>query len=316
MRRFFLSFLGVIACLLLNTSAIPAPTPPPINETINVDFVDLYLTASDKKGFITDLRKEEISVAEDGIPQAISTFSSFAGENQEIPLSLAFMIDNSGSMVEEVEGVWKIDLARDAGLMLIGELATLDRMMVISFDETPKFTTLSSNRSDTTQELHNVRVRFGGTALFDAMLSTIDHLNQERGRKILVVCSDGNDNLSKHKIDEVIQKMVNSPELTVVIMGTVASEVRSIPYDKVSVSSKGRENLQKMADSTGGYAFFPKSLKEATRVQQLIRSFVRSQYTLSYRSSNRNLDGSWRNINITCRRKGVTLNYRKGYYAR
>jgi Ca-activated chloride channel homolog len=312
MRKVFSSSLGIIVCLFLLSPVISAP----INETVTVDLVDLYLTAADKKGFVGDLRKDEISVLEDGVPQTISSFSSFAGENNDIPLSLAYMIDNSGSMVEEVEGVWKIDLARDAGLMLIGELGQLDRMMVVSFDEKPLFTPLTGNRSDTAQLLHGIRVRFGGTALFDAMISTIDQLNQERGRKILIVCSDGNDNLSAHKVDEVIKKMVDSPDLTVVVLGTVATEVPRFPHDTVYVSDEGKKALQKMADSTGGYAYFPKNLREMARVQELIRSFVRSQYSLAYRSTNRNMDGSWRTIKVTCDRKGVMLRYRNGYYAR
>src|SRR5262249_1615143 len=161
------------------------------------------------------------------------------------------------SMVEEVEGTWKIDLARDAGLMLIPELGPFDRMMVVSFDEKAQFSPLSSDPSATAQTLHGIRVRFGGTALFDSMISTIPQLNQERGRKILVVCSDGNDNLSKHKIDEVIQKMVDSPDLAVIVLGTVATEVQRFPYEKTYVSDEGRAALQKMADSTGGYAYFP-----------------------------------------------------------
>lgn len=304
--------LGLLAALFLLSPSIPAS----INETVTVDLVDVYLTASDKKGFITDLRKEEISVLEDGVRQTINSFSSFAGENQEIPLNLAIMIDNSGSMVEEVEGMWKIDLAKDAGLSLIGELGPLDRMMVISFDEEPKFTLLTSDRSKSAEDLHNVRVQFGGTALFDAMISTIDHLNEERGRKIMVVCSDGNDNLSKNKIDDVIKRMVDSPDLTVIALGTVTTEVTRFPDDKVVISDKGKETLQKMADSTGGYAYFPKNLKEMANVQKLIRSFVRSQYSLAYQSTNRNVDGSWRNIKILCQRKGATLHYRNGYYAR
>jgi VWFA-related protein len=317
MGKVFSSLLLILGSLLLLAPSAPTPTTPPsISETVDVDLVDLYLTALDKKGFVKDLRKEEIAVTEDGVPQAIESFSNFAGENQEIPLNLAFMIDNSGSMVEEVEGKWKIDLARDAGLLLVPELGPLDRMMIISFDETPQFTLLTEDRSKTTEELHNVRVRFGGTALFDAMISTIDHLNEERGRKILVVCSDGNDNLSKNKIDDVIKKMVDSPDLTVIVLGTIATQVRRIPYDQVVISDQGKDALQKMADQTGGYAFFPKSLKEMAQVQELIRSFVRSQYSLAYQSTNRKMDGSWRNIKIVCQRKGVTLRYRNGYYAR
>lgn len=290
----------------------------PLHETILVDLVDLYLTATDSKGnFVTDLRQDEISVEEDGVPQMISRFESFAGEKRDVPMSLAFMIDNSGSMYDEIEGLLKIDLARDTGLMLIPELGPLDQMMLISFDESPQVTPLSSDKQMLTETLKGIRVHFGYTALFDSLLSTIDQLNLEGGRKVLVLCSDGQDNLSQHKIDSVLQKLADSPELTVVVLGTVATDIRSAAYRKrANMFPSGKEILQKMADRTAGYAFFPTNLKDAERVKELIRSFVRGQYSLAYRSTNRNMDGSWRTIRIACKRGGVALRYRNGYYAR
>lgn len=308
----FLTFLVITAaCVLL----LGLPVKGAIKETVLVDLVDLYFTATDSKGnFITDLRQEEISVQEDGVPQAVRSFSSIAGERNEVPLNLALMIDNSGSMVEEIEGMVKIDLARESGLMMLRELGPLDRMMVITFDENPKIIPLTGDQSLLEQSIRNVRVHFGYTALFNSIVSTLDQLNQQQGRKVLLLISDGNDNLSQAKIEEVIQKLVNFTDLTVVILGTVATTVEGVPYDRINVNDKGKKILQRVADSTAGYAFFPKNLKDVKKVQDLIRSFVRSQYSLVYRPENRKFDGKWRKIKMACSRKHVQLHYRQGYY--
>jgi Ca-activated chloride channel family protein len=187
-------------------------------------------------------------------------------------------------------------------------------MSVITFDENPKITPFTDDKTALEQSIKSVRVHFGYTALFSSISTMLDDLNQQRGRKILVLVSDGNDNLGHTKIDEVIQKMVKSEDLTVVILGTVATYLPQVPYDKIEILNKGKKILQKMADSTAGYAFFPKTLNDVKKVQDLIRSFVRSQYSVAYRPANRKFDGKWRKIKITCSRKNVQLHYRQGYY--
>ncbi len=314
-----------IPLLLLLFALIPNPDAhsqsPQIKmeleERVEVDLVDLTITATNGDGnFITNLRSNEISLSEDGVLQEITRFDNFAGEKGEVPLNLAFMIDNSGSMVDEIEGLMKIDMARESGLMLLNELGPLDKMMAVSFDDVPKITSLTPDRNLIGETMRATKVRFGPTALFDAMITTIDHLNAEFGRKVLVVCSDGLDNTSRHRIDDVLEKMKGSPELTVVVLGTVATDRMVGLYRTVVVAQKGQDILQKMADQTAGYAFFPKSLKDVDRMRELIRSFVKSQYSMAYRSTNRKTDSTWRNIKIACKRKGVTLRYRNGYFAR
>ncbi len=318
--RFWILFLPLFLFALIpnpNAHSQAPQTKMELEESVEVDLVDLALTATNKDGnFITNLRSNEISLSEDNVPQEITRFDTFAGEKGEVPLNLAFMIDNSGSMVYEIEGLMKIDMARESALILLSELAPLDKMMVVSFDDAPKFTPLTLDRNLIGDTLRATKVRFGPTSLFDAMIATIDHLNAEAGRKVLVVCSDGLDTTSRQRMDDVLDKMKGSAELTVVVLGTVATDRMVGPYRTVVVADKGRDVLQKMADQTAGYAFFPKDLKGIERMRELIRSFIKSQYSLAYRSTNRKADGSWRNIRIACNRKGVTLRYRNGYFAK
>lgn len=288
----------------------------PFKEFINVELVNIYMTATDKKGhFISDLRADEITLLENGVPQTIKHFENVVGESGGVPMLIAFLVDNSGSMYDEVEGTSKIDIARETGEMLVGEMGPLDRMTIVTFDEAPRWSDLTSEKKTLGDELHGLRVKFGYTALYDAVLDTLNHLNLEPSRKILVICSDGMDNLSEHKIDEITTKLSDAPELTTVVLGTVA-ETHKMGFQKVSnIAEEGRKNLVKIADATAGYAFFPKSLKEVQQVRELIRNFVRSQYSISYKPGTPKKDGAWQNVQIQCKRKDVILRYRNGYVA-
>ena len=313
MKRFLLPLFLFLSAISIETAAI--------EETLLVDLVDLYFTATNEKGqFITDLHQDEITVTEDGVSQKIQRFGAFAGERNEIPMILALVLDNSASMDSKMDEVRKLDLARDAALVLLEELGPLDRVKLVQFSDILKSTELTSDKEMIRAELKKINPRWWQTAMFDAVASTIKDLNAQSGRKILLLCSDGQDNMSKTKLEEVADLAARTPDLTVIVLGTVADvpviglrgRVKTLPATPMF---RGREILQSLADKTAGYAFFPKNLKESEKVRALLGSFVRSQYYLAYRSTNQKLDGSFRKIVIQCKRKGIKLRYRAGYYA-
>jgi Ca-activated chloride channel family protein len=312
---FLILLLAILPFWLLGSE--PSSTQGTTNETVNVDLVDLYLSAVDKKGhYISDLRADELSVLENGVPQQISHFNNSSGQDPDMPLSLSFVLDSSASMDEDIDDIKKLDMARDAGLLLLNALGPYDKMQLITFNETPTATEFSGDRNKLAEQLHDVRIHFRHTALFDAVDFAIDQLNNEYGRKILVICSDGQDNLSKKKIYNILDKAQKSTDLTVVVFGTITYSYGVNWYGAVRKAHEGKDNLQKLASQTGGYSFFPENRKQIGQVQELIKSFVRSQYSLAYRPTNPNTDGSWRQILITCKRKGIQLHYREGYFAR
>jgi Ca-activated chloride channel homolog len=313
---FFLTLLLAILPFRLLGSEPPS-SEGTTNETVNVDLVDLFISAVDKKGhFISDLRADELSVQENGIPQQISHFSNSSGQDPNMPMSLSFVLDSSASMDEDIDDIKKLDMARDAGLLLLNALGPYDKMQLITFNETPTATEFSGDHNKLAEQLHDVRIHFRHTALFDAIDFAIDQLSNEYGRKILVICSDGQDNLSKKKMYNILDKAQKISELTVVVFGTITYSYEMNWYGAARKANEGKANLQELATKTGGYSFFPENRKQIGQVQELIKGFVRSQYSLAYRSTNPNADGSWRQINILCKRKGVQLHYREGYFAR
>jgi Ca-activated chloride channel family protein len=289
-----------------------------LTETVEVDLVDLVLTAIDKKGnFVTDLKPEELSIKENGSIQKLSSFDDLEGSAGYVPLNLAFLIDSSSSMNDEVDGIRKLDMAKTAAALLIGQLHPEDKMMVSGFAQGIRPTVLSLDRQLLRSTIQNFQTEFKFTALFDAITQTIDLLNQESGRKVLVICSDGLDNISKTKFEDVLKKGSGITELTIVVLGTIGyQDPRSLFYGENKTPHRGKVILQTLADRTGGFAFFPGNLEEIQNAQNLIGSFVRSQYSLAYESTNQAHDGSWRKIEISCKRKGITLHYREGYFAR
>jgi len=315
MKRLFI----LLAICALCVTASPQQTK--YQEAVQVNLVDLYFTATNGKGqFINDLTKEDISILEDGVPQKIQHFGAFAGERNEIPILMAMVIDNSASMDDKIEETRKLDVARDAGLALLEELGPLDRAMLSVFSDTVKSTELTSDKRVIADALNQMKPRWWQTALFDAVDSSIDELNRTSGRKILLLCSDGMDNMSSTKMDKIYDAAAHTPELTMIVIGTVSGRAPMGLHGKVQSMPAlpmfhGKEILQQLADKTAGYAFFPKNEKDVEKVKELLKTFVQSQYYLAYRPTNDKMDGSWRRIQVNCKRKNVKLNYRSGYFA-
>ena len=306
------TMIQALFLLILLLSPLPCGTQT-VHEDMNVELVNVYLSAVDSKGrFITDLRADELVLKENGSAQKISHFSNFTvGESdkigeKDVPLTLALVLDNSESMSSEIQGTNKMDIVKNAAFRLLDELRSMDRAMLISFNDFPaEQTPLTSNRKRLSTDLLFQGVEGGYTALLDSIYFALDKVKEEQGRKIIVVFSDGEDTSSKLKLDEVISNLVAS-DVTVLAFGTMALGSKSI---------RGRYVLEKLAEASGGYAFFPTSLKALNQVMEKLRAGMRSQYSLGYKPLKGSQDGSWRVIEIICNRPGVKLRYRKGYNA-
>src|SRR4030095_2694566 len=184
MKRFVLLLILCVLTVRVETTEVTH-----MQEVVQVDLVDLYFTATTQKGqFINDLKKEEITVIEDGVPQQVQRFGAFQGERNEIPILMALVIDNSASMDDAIGNERKLDVARDAGLLLIKELGPLDRAMLVQFSDSLITTELTANKTEIAEALHGMKPRWWQTALFDALNSSIKDLNQTPGRKLLRVC--------------------------------------------------------------------------------------------------------------------------------
>ena len=262
-RGFFSKMLKkvlLIALLFLVRNAVAQD----IKESVKVEVVNVYLTATDSKGhFITDLKPDDLVLKEDGVTQHITHFANFATEGgmklgeKDVPLTVAFVIDTSDSMSAKLSGgQQKINIVKNAAFRLLEELQQDDKMMLIGFDENPDLITpLTQDKKDFSQDLLFMDVTGGNTALLDSIYFALQKIKDETGRKIIVVCSDGEDTASYLRFDEVLSNLIAS-DVTVLAFGTLALS---------SSSLRGRYILEKLASASGGYAFFHRVYRNSMR---------------------------------------------------
>ena len=322
------------------SSASPSPTPrireelpQDSDEVIKVEtnLTNLFFTAADKnRRFITDLKAEDIRVLEDGQPQEIFTFQ----QNIDLPLSLAILIDTSASEERTLP-----DEKEAARAFLENVLrASKDEAAIVSFTGE---TTLEQGFTGSVERLRRAidRVEFvppsgyigggvvvngtppisgtnqslaGSTAIWDAVWATAEELisaSAEHTRRAIILLTDGDDTSSRMKIHEAIERAQKADAL---IYAIGISDRYSFNVDEGS--------LRKIAEQTGGRAYFPRHERDLRDAFAQIQRDLREQYLVAYSPSNKARDGSYRKIEIQvidpARRDNLKLNYRAGYFAK
>lgn len=294
-----------------------------LQESVSVDLVETYVSVVDGKGNpVTDLNADDFEIKEDGIKESIAYFTRILDEESQIPLTLAFLLDTSGSMGKG-DKIQRIDIARQFAELLIKELKPADQMRVYGFDNTYRgLTPMTSDLSLIQQNLAAVQidtVGSPGTALLRSVDLTIQQLEPYFGRKIIVLCSDGQNTIAGPQPETLIENL-KKRDITVISLATVTKQelqavdtgvnMRYVVPTEVKEAHKLMKNL---AEETGGAAFFPKNVSALSETIEKIRSLIRSQYAIAYKPQNETNNG-WRKIEVKCKRSGVKLNYRKGYF--
>jgi VWFA-related protein len=270
--------------------------------SVNVDLVNVLFTVSDKSGrFITNLPKEDFKVLEDGLPQAISNFSN----ETNLPLSVALLFDTSAS----IRGQLKFEQDAAGEFFFTTLRRGTDKAFVVTFDKT---ISLAQDFTDNTELLTKAigKVKAGGnTALFDAAYQAMTtKLIGQPGRHVIVIISDGDDNVSEKTIEETIE-MAQKTDTVIYAVGTNSPELFG------SSKERGNKYLKRLVDETGGKLFLPTKVDELTKSYLEIANELRSQYTLGYRSTNLKRDGAYRKIRIIASNKQFKVRARDGYYA-
>jgi hypothetical protein len=170
----------------------------------SVQLVEVYATVNDEKGeLVTGLRQSDFTVLEDGVPQEVTTFA--AGE---FPLTVALGVDRSFSMAGE-----PLTLAKQASQAFLRELRPADRSMVVAIgNEAEVIAPLSADRTAQSRAIASLDA-WSTTALYDAIVATLDRLEPEAGRQAIVVFSDGADRYSEHKAADVLDRARRSNAL-------------------------------------------------------------------------------------------------------
>jgi len=306
LRWKLLGLLLLIACVDQAISQVDTP----FQEEVDVTLVSVYLTALDSNGrFVTDLRPDELIVREGGEAQ---TINQFGFGDREIPLTIAFLVDNSTSISAQDLG-----MAKNAGLLILKTLRAQDKMVLVSFRKTASVVvgpTFEKNKMEAA--LLALQPQYGSTALFDALAVATGILQNELGKKFLILLSDGQDNASQKPYRLLESRIPGLADVSIVSFGTVPPANGWKLQGAKQEYEKGKNALEKLAYSTGGLSYFPSTISQLQNAIQQLREAIQNQYIVAYSPTDRNKDGSWREIEIQCSRPRVTLSYRRGYYVR
>jgi len=321
----------------------PAPTPPAKRDDettlqsddvlrVETNLTNVFFTAADKqKRFVDYIKRDDVRVLEDGTPQKIFTFQ----QNVDLPLSLAILIDTSGSeertLPEEkaaarsfLESVLRANKDEAAVVSFTGEV-TLEqgltgnvarlRRAIDQVEFVPPSGYIGGGVvvggtppiSGTQQTLA------GSTAIWDAIWVTSNDLlsdTAEHTRRAIILLTDGDDTISKVRMQEAINSATKADAL-----------IYAIGIGDRYQFGINEGALRKITEGTGGRAYFPRNERELRDSFAQIEKDLREQYLIAYSPSNKSRDGSYRRVTIEIvnpelRRENLRLNYRPGYFAR
>ena len=262
--------------------------------TSGVNLVEIYATVTDLEGHpISGLTAADFQVSEDGAPQVISTFA--AGE---FPLAIAIGLDRSFSMGGKGN---RLAVAKSAARTLVGALRPDDEVMVIAIGgETETAAPLSADRGAALAAIDRLDA-WGTTPLYDATSSAIDAIQPARGRRALVLLSDGTDRYSESSAAELVDR----------------ARTHDVMVYPVAIGNARPPVFAELAAATGGRSFFVRDPAGLMATMRAIANELRFQYLLGYvPAGERPGRPSWREIDVSVRRAGVRVRARQGYVGR
>jgi Ca-activated chloride channel homolog len=294
-------------------TVIPAP-PPPVSQDQShrirqsVDMVVLHATVTDKKGnFVPNLQKSNFRVYEDKVEQRIAVF-----QRRDIPVTMGLVIDNSGSMREKRAQV------AAAALVFVKTSNPQDEVFVVNFNDEYYLDTpgdFTSSMADLEDALSRIDSR-GSTALYDAVVGSLDHLKKgHRDKRVLLVITDGDDDASRESFAQTI-RISEESDAAIYAVGVFSEDDRK--HDRSMVRHSERV-LKELTEATGGMAYFPKDLNDVTPVCEEVARDIRNQYTLGYYPTNSAKDGTFRRVEVEVLPPPglgkLNIRSRTGYYA-
>ncbi len=289
---------------------------------VEVNLVNVLCTVTDRDNrFVTELHKEDFKVFEDGTPQAISNFS----RETNLPLAIALLVDTSESVMP------KIKFEQQAAINFLHSVVRHeDKALLVEFDS--GVTLLQDFTNDVNKLAREIRAlrAGGGTSLYDAVyLVSEQKLLAEKGRKTIILITDGSDTTSRTSFEEALE-MAQRAEATVFAISTnkilerfaaagpAPASFSFMPQWGRFIRTKAKDGdkvLQKLAEETGGRVFYPQKTSELDLAFKQINEELRSQYYLGYFSSNQRRDGAYRTITVKVAGKDLRVRHRRGYYA-
>jgi VWFA-related protein len=270
-----------------------APAPPPDQQKpdgyaieVTVPVVNLDVTVTDDNGnYLTDLKKENFHVTEDGVPQVVTNFST-----TEAPITVVLLVEYS----KLGYGYYLLNAANWANVFL-SQLKPTDWIALESFNlNTQVEVDFTHDVSDVRQGLVSMYYPpFSESNLFDALSETVDRLATVKGRKSILVLASGYDTFSKLTLSKFLARMKETNvTINCVGVGEIANMLSGVEY------AQAQNQLRTIASLTGGRTWFPRFDADVPGLMTDVAHSLRNQYTIAYSPSNRNMDGKYRKIKV------------------
>jgi len=260
--------------------------------TSGVNVVEVYAAVVDQNGTpVTGLTRGDFTVREDGAPQTLTAFAE-----GDFPLSVAVAVDRSFSTAKLLPA--EVSATRT----FLGELRAQDQSAIVSIgSEIETLAPLSADRAAQMRALDSLKP-WGTTGLYDAIISSIDAIQAAKGRRALIVISDGDDRYSAASATDALDRARRS-------------DVMVYP---VATGRTRPQMFAQLATLTGGRSFQPRDPAQLNAIVKQIANELRHQYLLGYSPSKPIVRGEeeWRSITVEVKRPGVTVRARDGYVAK
>jgi Ca-activated chloride channel family protein len=257
-----------------------------------VNRVILWISATDKQDhFVTDLAQEDFRIFENDVEQKVLDFY-----REDRPITMAFLLDSSGSMREKLKEV------HEAASSFVETLRPEDRALVIDFDEKVFLVQDLTADQEKLKEAITSTEAIGGTSIYDALHAAYRKIGNVEGRKVIVLLTDGEDSSSQFSYKRVLEEAkLNATMIFAIALGGEGSVDKSVP--------------KSFSEMTGGRFFFVNKAADLAGVYQRIAEELRTQYYLAYSTTNEEWDGRWMKVRVEDERPGIKVRARRGYFA-
>ncbi|CAN5536712.1 hypothetical protein BH10ACI3_BH10ACI3_01890 [soil metagenome] len=282
-------------------SPTPKPTPKEDDEVIKIDteLVNMSVRVIDRNNRpVNGLTEKDFTILEDGKAQQIDFFSK-----AEVPTNYALVIDNSGSLRQQ------LDKVVEAGKVFVNNNRPDDETMVIRFvgrDKIEIEQPFTPNKADLIDALDNLYIEGGQTAIIDAIYLAVENVDEyertqktdDHKRRALILVSDGEDRNSYYNEKQLFD-LLRESEVQIYVIGFVDDLSKEGGFISKSPQAKAKSFLERIATETGGKAYFPGSPAELPALAKDISNELRTQYSIGYIPSNDKRDGSYRAIKVS-----------------
>lgn len=283
----------------------PPPPPPPTvknppglgNLSLRVDVpvvnVDVGVLTEKTHEFIPNLKEDNFRVFEDGVPQEIVSFRQV-----KAPITAVLLLEFANTNFNFIYDMW------NAAVSFTNQLQPNDYVAVVTYDmHTTILTDFTQNKMLVEQAIQSLQMpTWNETNLFDALYETLDRLSRIEGRKYIVLISSGRDTFSKITLDKVLEKIKETPNVTIFSIATGGAGYMGGGFASGRMNSitmlQAENQLQSFARMTGGMYFEPRFEAEFPDVFTQINESIRNQYQITYKPSNMKMDGTYRRIRV------------------